>query len=272
MEEQILVSSEQYNLKKAFCIVIIAALVLSVGLFMRWASKEYIDLVDYYKQKTYYSEEQYEIYLAHQKKGRCGEYSNSLSRCDNCIDVKNAFGLMAEYPSKESYAISVMLDKRHPIVINGYGILRSFEFVLFLYMLPAIITTIISGLIYLWLRSYQLTVTDKRIYGTVIGGRRVDLPVDSISATAAIPLLKGVSVATSSGRISFLAIKNATEIYKVISSLLIERQPEKNSATIVAPVPQSDEADQLRKYKDLLDSGVITQEEFDAKKKQLLGL
>ena len=31
-------------------------------------------------------------------------------------------------------------------------------------------------------------------------------------------------------------------------------------------------ADELKKFKDLLDSGVITQEEFDQKKKQLLGL
>ena len=31
-------------------------------------------------------------------------------------------------------------------------------------------------------------------------------------------------------------------------------------------------ADELKKYKDLFDDGVITQEEFDAKKKQLLGL
>lgn len=31
-------------------------------------------------------------------------------------------------------------------------------------------------------------------------------------------------------------------------------------------------ADELKKYKDLLDSGAITQEEFDEKKKQLLGL
>lgn len=31
-------------------------------------------------------------------------------------------------------------------------------------------------------------------------------------------------------------------------------------------------ADELKKYKELLDMGVITQEEFDAKKKQLLGL
>ena len=31
-------------------------------------------------------------------------------------------------------------------------------------------------------------------------------------------------------------------------------------------------ADELKKYKELLDSGVISQEEFDAKKKQILGL
>lgn len=31
-------------------------------------------------------------------------------------------------------------------------------------------------------------------------------------------------------------------------------------------------AEELKTYKELLDTGVITQEEFDAKKKQLLGL
>ena len=36
--------------------------------------------------------------------------------------------------------------------------------------------------------------------------------------------------------------------------------------------PENSVIDQLKQYKELLDSGVITQEEFDAKKKQLLGL
>ena len=31
-------------------------------------------------------------------------------------------------------------------------------------------------------------------------------------------------------------------------------------------------AEEIKKYKELLDSGAITQEEYDAKKKQLLGL
>lgn len=43
-----------------------------------------------------------------------------------------------------------------------------------------------------------------------------------------------------------------------------------------APTPASTQtaspADELRKYKSLLDDGIITQEEFEAKKKQLLGL
>ena len=32
------------------------------------------------------------------------------------------------------------------------------------------------------------------------------------------------------------------------------------------------DSDEIKKYKELLDSGIITQEEFEAKKKQLLGL
>lgn len=42
---------------------------------------------------------------------------------------------------------------------------------------------------------------------------------------------------------------------------------------VIAEVkPSISQADELKKYKDLLDSGAITQEEFDTKKKQLLGL
>jgi predicted Zn-dependent peptidase len=54
--------------------------------------------------------------------------------------------------------------------------------------------------------------------------------------------------------------------------LLIERQQEKSKPAPVIEATKCDEADQIKKYKELLDSGVITQEEFDAKKKQLLGL
>ncbi|WP_420805077.1 SHOCT domain-containing protein [Lacticaseibacillus nasuensis] len=37
-------------------------------------------------------------------------------------------------------------------------------------------------------------------------------------------------------------------------------------------VKQTSDLDELKKLKDLLDAGAVTQEEFDAKKKQILGL
>ena len=47
-----------------------------------------------------------------------------------------------------------------------------------------------------------------------------------------------------------------------------EPQPQQ----IINNIQETSNADELKKFKDLLDSGIITQEEFDEKKKQLLGL
>ena len=49
-------------------------------------------------------------------------------------------------------------------------------------------------------------------------------------------------------------------------------QPVRPQVQPQATQPVVDETELLKKYKELLDTGVITQEEFDAKKKQLLGL
>ncbi len=46
----------------------------------------------------------------------------------------------------------------------------------------------------------------------------------------------------------------------------------RGKGSVSASAPQIDTAEQLKKFKDLLDNGIITQEEFDVKKKQLLGL
>ena len=131
--------------------------------------------------------------------------------------------------------------------------------------------------------SYKLTVTDTRIFGKTSFGRRVDLPIDSISAIGT-SAFKGIAVATSSGKIKFGFIKNRDEIHKVISNLLIERQKSsKNETTktgyqpasaspINKPAASVSGTEEIKKYKELLDSGIITDGEFDAKKKQLLGL
>ena len=69
-------------------------------------------------------------------------------------------------------------------------------------------------------------------------------------------------------------MKNYDELHAKISSLLVARQDIKKKNTTeqtIISTPLSN-AEELKKYKDLLDAGIITQEEFDAKKKQLLGL
>jgi len=51
----------------------------------------------------------------------------------------------------------------------------------------------------------------------------------------------------------------------------IKNYKKQGQATIIQTINSSD-ADEIAKFKALLDSGAITQDEFDAKKKQLLGL
>lgn len=58
-----------------------------------------------------------------------------------------------------------------------------------------------------------------------------------------------------------------TEATRAITAL-----SEKEKAATLSAEPGNTSADEIMKYKQLLDAGAITQEEYDAKKKQLLGL
>ena len=56
-----------------------------------------------------------------------------------------------------------------------------------------------------------------------------------------------------------------------------EQSKKQQTTTVPTPPASTTQAtggslDDLRKYKELLDEGIITQEEFDAKKKQILNL
>ena len=63
----------------------------------------------------------------------------------------------------------------------------------------------------------------------------------------------------------------AKQIYDI--ALYIKRYFEQWQASQINQKETSiSDADEILKYKKLLDAGAITQEEFDAKKKQLLGL
>lgn len=75
---------------------------------------------------------------------------------------------------------------------------------------------------YRFTKSY-LVVTSKRVYGVTAWGKRVDLPMDSVSAVST-GFCQAVAVSTPSGRVKFFAIKNRDDIFEALSSLLIQRQ------------------------------------------------
>ena len=129
----------------------------------------------------------------------------------------------------------------------------------------------VIGIFLINISTNKITVTDKRVYGRALFKKQVDLPLDSISAVGT-GLFKSIGVATSSGRISFMGISNRDDVHKAITKLIIDRQSNPTPTTQIKQEIQQSSADELGKFKDLYDKGVITKEEFEAKKKQLLGL
>ena len=59
---------------------------------------------------------------------------------------------------------------------------------------------------------------------------------------------------------------------EIIASFIRTKIEEIKNTPVGTSVQQASPAEELKKFKELLDMGIISQEEFDAKKKQLLGL
>ena len=196
-----------------------------------------------------------------------GELKNPIILCVILPIIAIIATILFDISASKSYYRLIINDGK-PDYAYGFGFGNGVNMVLY----PLIIVLIIIGIImYKHFSKVQITVTDKRVYGFNSLGKRVDLPFDSISAVGT-SIFSGLAVTTASGSIKFTMLKNRDEIHEAISKLLIDRQNKPiSTTTIKQEIPQSN-ADELKKYKDLLENGVITQEEFDAKKKQLLGL
>ena len=146
-----------------------------------------------------------------------------------------------------------------------------------LYLLPAflmVLAFIFIGCAKIYEKSkkyVELVVTDKRVYGINQYGKRVDLPFDLISGIENVA--DCVSIRSSAGLISFSGLNNYAEIYSAINIELIKRQSKTNiSKDYSVNTNEVDNIVEIKKYKELLDDGIITQEEFDKKKKELLNL
>jgi hypothetical protein len=133
------------------------------------------------------------------------------------------------------------------------------------------VIVILVSLFFFWQMSRgKLTVTNQRVTGKASFGKAVDLPITQISAVA-LGACCSITVATSAGRLHFWSIQNRNEVHSALTDIISKMQvADVKQQTPPTTVPSA--ADELKKFKELLDAGIITQEEFDAKKKQLLGL
>ncbi len=129
------------------------------------------------------------------------------------------------------------------------------------------------ALCYFLLKRCNITVTEKNVYGTTFWGKKVVLPIHMVSAYATSKFLATIAITTMSGYIKFRCVGNYEEIATVLSGQINNKQ-EKTEMQQNDDKKQekSDNLDSLIKLKGLLDSGIISQEEFDAKKKEILGI
>ena len=158
------------------------------------------------------------------------------------------------------------------IVATAYGgspawAFEGIEYGYYLFFI-GIVVFIILGFVYLT-KIRELTVTNYRVTGVTASGKRVDLPVSKISAVGTAEFFERVTISTASGVITFHGVLNRDAVLSVISDLLLKQQSE-----TMAEKPKAAEsvADEIKKMKELLDQGIISESEFENKKKQLLGL
>ncbi len=150
------------------------------------------------------------------------------------------------------------LKGEHPIQFYLTGGL-----LLFLLILYLIVSSLVSSN-----RRKEICVKDDLVVCTSGAGQKLELlPSDIVGAEVCFP--NCLRIRSTGITFTITGIANAEELK---DRILAMRAAAPQPVTIMHnEMPQSN-ADELKKYKELLDSGVITKEEFDTKKKQLLGL
>lgn len=124
--------------------------------------------------------------------------------------------------------------------------------------------------------NFAYAVTNKRIIMAqqkAVGQVFQTVDIDNLNdVTMSTGMLMGViTIDTIKEKFNVAVNKQAAQsINKAIHDILFSLKQQKKAPTITSQSVSS--ADELLKFKNLLDIGIITQEEFEQKKKQLLGL
>lgn len=124
--------------------------------------------------------------------------------------------------------------------------------------------------------SVLIVVTNKRILlenkKLLFGSQNTEIPlemVNDISYNSGMLMAKiSITSGTKDHKISQVSKKTVTQLVDTIRhETELAKHPKKQQSS-----QSPSDIEQLKGLKDLLDSGILTQEEFEAKKKQILGI
>ncbi len=260
MNEKILIKSQHYSLATVFLIFFLLTVMASTAGF----AKKYIHDINRAEQNVERRNEQHKKAIEGAKSDYEAVAYNACKHfsLDDYYDNDGA-GFYSAHPTFESYASCIGLDLNWQDDTNVYIEALSDE--LIIPLVAPLTLNLLSLLVWLWQKSHSLTVTNKRVYANVKLGKRVDLPLDSITAIA-IGLFKGISISTPSGRITLWFIKNRDEIHQMLMNLVLARQTKAGVQEEPTTSSCGDE-DFVA-----LDSDLVETVEFDEEERQILGL
>ena len=190
-------------------------------------------------------------------------YRESRYQCDRCYKIGDFYEMLDHLSEVHNYSFSIVYAF-NVLYYNPLVLILHWAFILF---------AIIFSLIYLSVSRSHIMITNENISGRTFWGKKVVLPIHMVSSYSISKFFSIIAVSSASGFVKFPFIENYEEIGSVLQKLLNERQKNtETNKTLFLNKNNSNNLDDLKKLKELLDNGIISQEEFETKKKQLLGI
>lgn len=127
--------------------------------------------------------------------------------------------------------------------------------------------------------TWLMVCTNRRVLmldkGMLYGLKLIDIPLDRINSISHSKGLVLGKISITDGAVT-RTIENISNVTVSFFSDAVNKEIEiykkSKNVTTTQVIKEASPADELIKYKQLLDMGALTEEEFDIKKKEILGL
>lgn len=228
MEEKLIVRSEFISFKPFKIIMFVACGILSLALLFCICGE-----IFYAVRENAYNDMKDEVYAAEVKVNRCVKnVENKRDAYNDAISSQARKKLKAEYEdakqdlenARAAYErIERQLSPYREDMYSARDVKAAGNLVFGLAVLFNVPILLIILYIWLYLKFSLIVVSNKRIVGKTLF-KRVDLPIDSVSAVSS-SIFSQIGICTGRGTIRFAWLKNRNEMYSIICDLLVSRQP-----------------------------------------------